>query len=66
MQLGFTSRTALITGGSRGIGKGIAKQLASEGIDLVLVARSSDGLAETVKEIAGRWRPRTQYRGRSR
>ena len=54
MQLGLTSRVALITGGSRGIGKGIAEQLANEGADLVLVARNSDALADIAGNIASR------------
>ncbi|WP_203783964.1 SDR family oxidoreductase [Asanoa ferruginea] len=39
-------RSAVITGASRGIGRGIALALAQEGWDLTLVARSSAGLAE--------------------
>jgi 3-oxoacyl-[acyl-carrier protein] reductase len=38
-------RSAVITGASRGIGRGIALALAREGWDLTLVARSSAGLA---------------------
>jgi 3-oxoacyl-[acyl-carrier protein] reductase len=38
-------RSAVITGASRGIGRGIALALARDGWDLTLVARSSAGLA---------------------
>ena len=50
-------RIAVVTGGSRGIGRGIAIRLASEGADLALVARDVEGmrlgrsLAGTVEEI---------------
>ena len=44
-------KTALITGGGRGIGKGIAKRFASEGARLFLAQRSRDQLDATVDEI---------------
>ncbi len=40
MDLGLNGRTALITGGSKGIGYAIAEQLASEGCNLILIART--------------------------
>jgi 3-oxoacyl-[acyl-carrier protein] reductase len=46
MDLGLRRKTAIITGGSKGVGYGIAERLAAEGCDLVLVARSKDELAE--------------------
>jgi len=42
---------ALITGGSKGIGKAIAIELAKKKINLLLVARSPDILQETATEI---------------
>jgi uncharacterized protein len=42
---------ALITGASKGIGKAMAKQLALQGYDLLLVARSADLLQQTADEI---------------
>jgi len=42
-------RTALVTGGSRGIGEGIAKRLAGAGAEVVLTARTIEA-AETVAE----------------
>ncbi|MBV9840103.1 MAG: glucose 1-dehydrogenase [Sphingomonadaceae bacterium] len=42
---------AVVTGGSRGIGKGIAIALAEAGADVVVAARRADSLAETVAEI---------------
>lgn len=52
MDLQLTGKRALVTGGSRGIGKAIATALASEGVDVALVARNLAPLEETAKEIA--------------
>ena len=42
---------ALVTGGSRGIGKAIAMQLAQSGHDLFLVAKETEGLHKAAEEI---------------
>jgi NAD(P)-dependent dehydrogenase (short-subunit alcohol dehydrogenase family) len=44
MDLGLKGKKAIVTGGSRGIGLAIAKQLAAEGVDLAICARKADGL----------------------
>ncbi len=52
MDLQLTGKRAIVTGGSRGIGKAIALALASEGVDVALVARNAGPLEQTVSEIA--------------
>ena len=50
MELGLTGRTAVISGGSKGIGAAIAKGLAAEGVNIVLLARGK-GQGKTKAEF---------------
>ena len=54
MDLNLTGRTALVTGGSKGIGLAIAKSLAAEGCHLHLAARTASELDKVVQEIRAR------------
>jgi NAD(P)-dependent dehydrogenase (short-subunit alcohol dehydrogenase family) len=45
-------KVAIVTGGSRGIGKAIAKGLAAEGAKIVIAARSAEKLGQVAHEIA--------------
>ena len=52
MDLGLKGKTAIITGGSRGIGKAVAREFGREGVDVVLVSRGIEDLEATAKELA--------------
>ena len=52
MDLELQGKVALVTGGSKGIGKAIAMELAREGVDVAIAARSQDALDATSQEIA--------------
>jgi NAD(P)-dependent dehydrogenase (short-subunit alcohol dehydrogenase family) len=52
MDLHLGNKTALVTGGSAGIGKGIARMLAREGVDVAICSRRPDAIAAAAAEIA--------------
>ena len=52
MDLGLQGKHAIVTGGSLGIGKAIARELAREGVDVAIVARTKERLEATAGELA--------------
>ena len=52
MDLELAGKVAIVTGGSRGVGKAIAKELAREGVDVAICARQRESLEESSKELA--------------
>ena len=52
MDLELQTKRALVTGGSRGIGKAVARGLALEGVSVAILARDAERLAATAAEIA--------------
>lgn len=51
MDLGLKGKQAIITGGSKGIGRSIALNLAEEGVNVAICARGKDALKKTEKEL---------------
>jgi 3-oxoacyl-[acyl-carrier protein] reductase len=52
MDLKLAGKVAIVTGGSKGIGRAIAERLAQEKAKVVIAARGAEAIAETVAAIA--------------
>lgn len=51
MELELVGKRALVTGASKGIGLGVARALASEGVDVILAARTESALTDAAASI---------------
>src|SRR5665647_1163345 len=57
----LSGRTALVTGGSKGIGKAVARAYAEAGADVVICARHEDELKAAVQDIGRTLPVRVEY-----
>jgi len=53
MDLGLKNKVALVAAASRGLGRAVAEELASEGASLVICARKQETIERVANEIAG-------------
>jgi 3-oxoacyl-[acyl-carrier protein] reductase len=51
VDLALSGRRAVVTGGSKGLGRAIARDLVAEGVDVAICARGADELTEAAEEL---------------
>jgi len=56
------TKTVVLTGGSTGMGRGLAKLLAQKGANIVLVARDEKKLEAAIVYISVRFQPHPTYK----
>ena len=52
MDLGLAGKKAIITGSTKGLGRGIAEALLAEGASVAICARDADGVAAAVEDLS--------------
>jgi 3-oxoacyl-[acyl-carrier protein] reductase len=52
MDLGLKNKVALVTAASRGLGRAVAEELATEGASVIICSRSEEKISQTAREIA--------------
>ena len=57
----ITGRSVIVTGGTKGIGKGIARVMAKAGADVMITGRNQDDAERTVAELASLGTGRAAY-----
>lgn len=57
MDLGLKGSTAVVTGGSKGMGRAIAETFADDGARVAVLARGTEAIDETVEELRRRGAP---------
>ena len=53
MNLDFTNKNAIVCGSTQGIGQAVAKQLAKNGANIILIARNENSLKELASNLEG-------------
>ena len=67
MEISLSGRSAIVTGGSKGIGLAVATRFAASGADVAIFARGKEALDEAVAAIKNkRQGPRHRRAGRRR
>src|SRR5207237_9587925 len=51
MEISLAGRAAVVTGGSKGVGLGVATRFAASGADVAIIARGREALDQAVKSI---------------
>lgn len=54
MELDLKGKKAIVTGGTRGIGRAIAERFADEGVDLGICSRNAENVREAAEALKGR------------